>query len=102
LPSAFDSLDGATATSATHNAVDLIQTIVGCELQEARRDDPTAELMLRIDDYINAHLDVHGLTPSMVAAAHYISIRHLHELFQKRGTSVSKGHPRASAGTGPT
>lgn len=90
LPSALDSLDAPTAARLTHNTVDLIQTMVRYELSSAASEDPNAELMLRIDDYINSHLDVHGLTPSMVAAANYISTRHLHELFHRRGLTVSR------------
>lgn len=90
LPSALDSLDDPTATRLTHNTVDLIQTMVRFELSTATAEDPNAELMLRIDDYINSHLDVHGLTPGMVAAANFISTRHLHELFHRRGLTVTR------------
>lgn len=83
-------LDGATATRLTHNAVDLIQTMVSHELSESQHLDRSAELLLRIDEYINAHLDMHDLTPNMVAAANFISTRHLHALFQRRGVTVSK------------
>lgn len=85
----FD-VDAATATRLTHNAVDLIQTMVSHALSDSRHLDRSAELMLRIDEYINAHLDRHDLTPNMVAAANFISTRQLHALFQRRGLTVSK------------
>lgn len=90
LPDALHDLDLATSTRLTHNALDLIQTMVGHELSDTVTPDPSAELMMRIDHYINTHLDMHGLSPSVVAAANFISTRHLHAIFQRRGITVSK------------
>lgn len=83
-------VDAATATRLTHNAVDLIQTVVTHELSGSRYAERSAGLMLRIDEYINAHLHQRDLTPRTIAAAHFISARQLHALFQQRGVSVSR------------
>ncbi|MFE2077704.1 AraC-like ligand-binding domain-containing protein [Streptomyces misionensis] len=45
-------------------------------------------LFEQISAYINAHLHDPGLTPGTVAAAHFISTRYLHRIFQRHGTTV--------------
>jgi AraC-like DNA-binding protein len=52
--------------------------------------DPTALLLRRIHAYIEQHLADPGLGPDRIAAAHYISVRYLHKLFQRRGATVSR------------
>ncbi|MDQ1131327.1 helix-turn-helix domain-containing protein [Microbacterium sp. SORGH_AS_0888] len=89
LASALPSLDEATGLQVTHNTMDLIATMVGHELRDAPWSDPHAEILFRIDRYINAHLADPDLGPERIAAAAYISTRHLHTLFQRRGTTVS-------------
>nr|WP_051941308.1 AraC family transcriptional regulator [Phaeacidiphilus oryzae] len=39
--------------------------------------------------YIRRHLQDPGLTPSRIAAAHYVSRSQLHRLFQQEGTTVA-------------
>ena len=46
-------------------------------------------LMAQVLDYINENLDRLPLTPRSIAAAHGISVRHLHRLFTATGTTVS-------------
>jgi AraC-like DNA-binding protein len=46
--------------------------------------------LCRILSYIEEHFSDHELTPSRIAKANFVSIRHLHGLFQQRGTTVSK------------
>jgi len=43
----------------------------------------------RILQYINQHLTESTLSPAQIAAAVGISVRHLHRLFSRRGTSVA-------------
>ncbi|MFD8030491.1 helix-turn-helix domain-containing protein [Streptomyces sp. NPDC059717] len=45
-------------------------------------------LFERISAYIGAHLHDPALTPGSLAAAHYISTRYLHRVFQLHGTTV--------------
>lgn len=45
-------------------------------------------LLTRIHSFIEGHLDAGSLTPDAVAAAHHISVRHLHRLFQEQGITV--------------
>ncbi|WP_206641596.1 helix-turn-helix domain-containing protein [Nonomuraea polychroma] len=50
---------------------------------------PRQALALRIRTYIQRHLHDSELTPRSVAAAHHISVSHLHRLFQEQGDTVS-------------
>ncbi|MGW8816228.1 AraC-like ligand-binding domain-containing protein [Gordonia terrae] len=43
----------------------------------------------KIKEYLEAHLSDRDLNPGSVAAAHYISARHLHYLFRETGVSMS-------------
>ena len=90
LTSALPTLDGPTGMRITHNTMDLIATMVGHELRGSTWGDPSAELLFRIDTFINAHLNDPELGPESIAAATYISTRSLHSLFQRRSTTVSQ------------
>ena len=90
LATALPTLDGPTGLRITHNTMDLIATMVGSELRGGAWGDPSAELLFRIDSYINANLRRPDLGPETIAAANYISTRYLHSLFQRRGTTVSQ------------
>lgn len=46
--------------------------------------------LCRILSYIEENFSDHRLTPARIAEANFVSIRHLHGLFQQRGTTVSK------------
>ncbi len=47
-------------------------------------------LMIRIRNYIHAHLEDEEMSPKRIAAAHGISERYLNKLFEKEETTVSK------------
>ncbi|WP_063797452.1 helix-turn-helix domain-containing protein [Streptomyces sp. AS58] len=73
----------------------MIDVLTALIAHEGRLDGdvtPTAEETLRllIRDYIRAHLDRPELSPSMIAAAHHISVRYLHKLFQGEEMTVSR------------
>lgn len=42
----------------------------------------------KIRHFLREHLADHGLSPHGVAAAHHISVRHLHKIFRAHGTTV--------------
>lgn len=46
-------------------------------------------VLLAVEDFIARHLGDPQLNPRMVAAAHHISIRYLHHLFERRDTTVA-------------
>ena len=46
-------------------------------------------LLLRIHAFIEQHLGEADLSPGLVAAAHHVSVRYLHRLFETEGTTVA-------------
>lgn len=85
----LDQLSGASGLRLTHNALDLVTTMFADELGTGGPAKPNGELVDRIRAYIDASLGDPDLCPSKVAAAHYISTRHLHNLFRAEGTTVA-------------
>ncbi len=90
LASNLDQLAGATGARLAHSALDLVSTVFTRELGlDDLAADPHRALMQRIRGHIDRHLASTELSPASIAAAHYISTRHLHGLFQEQGTTVS-------------
>ncbi len=87
----LDQLTGASGRRLSLNALDLVTTMFANELAMSRRGvaDPNEELLGRVRTFIDAHLGDPDLGPSTIAAAHYISTRHLHNLFQASDTTVA-------------
>lgn len=85
----LDQLAGSTGAQLAHSAIDLVSTVLAQELGLDRAAaDPHRALMQRIRGFIDRNL-ASDLTPATIAAAHYISTRHLHGLFHEQGTTVS-------------
>lgn len=86
----MDEFAGATGVRLARCGVDLITTAVVRELGlDTAGSDPHRALLNRIHLHIDENLDAVDLSPATIAAAHYISVRHLHTLFQESGTTVS-------------
>jgi AraC-like DNA-binding protein len=78
--------------SAARHATELARALFDDEL--TRRGllvapEPHAELRARIDRHIDAHLADPALSPRSVAAAVFVSTRHLHALFAEDGRTVA-------------
>ncbi|MDQ0908860.1 AraC-like DNA-binding protein [Streptomyces canus] len=63
--------------------------LTGALLDQGRPDPAPQPLLPRIQAYVLAHLGDGPLTPDDVAAAHHISTRYLHRLFQRQGLTVA-------------
>ncbi|WP_331450279.1 helix-turn-helix domain-containing protein [Streptomyces prasinus] len=72
--------DLAVATLAHHGDAE------GAVPAETRR----RVLLAAVHAFIDRHLGTRQLTPEAIAAAHHISVRHLHRLFRERGTTVGE------------
>lgn len=76
------------------NAADLLATLIaerlGRDVPDTGTDAATTALRLRIKAFIDRHLTDPGLSPQTIAAAHHISVRHLHRLFRAEDTTVSR------------
>jgi AraC-like DNA-binding protein len=73
-------------------AHDLVAGVVAHHLdaEAAVPDDAHRRtLLLRIDSFVQQQLHDDSLSPAAVAAAHHISVSHLHRLFGPRGTTVA-------------
>jgi AraC-like DNA-binding protein len=92
LTGLLDGLDeGSIAESdaLTDSMVGLLRSLFSSG-RPAVPSDPAALLLRRIHDHIEQHLADPGLGPEQIAGAHFISVRYLHKLFQREGTSVSR------------
>jgi AraC-like DNA-binding protein len=79
-----------------HRVVESVVDLVGSLCASVMNEDvgpcahSRAELVLRIRAYIDSHLGDPDLTPTRIAATHFISKRYLHKLFEAEGISVSR------------
>ena len=87
----LDVLSGASGHRLAYNAVDLIATMFESELNLRR--DPVAgahgDLLGRIRSYVDAHLGDPELCPASIASVHFISTRHLHNVFHEADSTVA-------------
>lgn len=84
------SLSGPSGSRLAANALDLVSTMLHSELDLAQdRMKPQAVLASSIREYIEAHLADPDLSPTGIAAAHFISTRHLHNVFHETGSTVA-------------
>ncbi|MGW8703377.1 AraC-like ligand-binding domain-containing protein [Streptomyces eurythermus] len=73
-------------------AVDLVSALFAHTLEDHRSLTPEAHrrtLLLRVRSFILQHLHNPALTPPMIAAAHHVSVSHLHRLFQEEEDTVA-------------
>ena len=88
----LDVLSGSSGHRLAHNTVDLLGTMLAAQLEDRAPDGPERpheELLGRIRRFIESNLADPELSPASVAAAHFISTRHLHHVFQEAGTTVA-------------
>lgn len=89
MANGIERLSGPTGTRLAHNAVDLVTTMFASELGALAQPGGHRALAGRIRAYIEQNLGDPRLDPARIAAAHYISTRHLHGIFREEGTTVS-------------
>ncbi|MDT3396920.1 AraC family transcriptional regulator [Streptomyces sp. B1866] len=79
-----------TAARLGMAAIDLAAAVVAhhLDLREHPESRPQA-LGLRVRAFIQRHLDDPALTPDRIAAAHHVSTRSLHRLFEQEGVTVA-------------
>lgn len=84
-------LDGFCAHEADRSAaavIELIAVTLASRLGDTRRVDDDV-LRTRVLGFIEARLSDRDLTPATVAAAHHVSVRRLHKLFQDQPLTVA-------------
>lgn len=91
LATHLDRISGSVGAKLARHSVDLVGTLFASVLNVALEEqDPRQVLLGTVREYIEENLSDPELGPSSIAAAHYISTRHLHGLFQEQDTSISR------------
>ncbi|MEV4991020.1 helix-turn-helix domain-containing protein [Pseudarthrobacter sp. LMD1-1-1.1] len=90
LSANLDVLNGPSGSRLATNALDLVSTMLHAEMDiTPDRMKPQALLAVSVREYIEANLADPLLSPASIAAAHFISTRHLHNVFHESGTTVA-------------
>jgi AraC-like DNA-binding protein len=83
-------LSGPSGSRLAANALDLVSTMLHAELDMAPDSmKPQVLLATSVREYIEANLADPQLSPASIAAAHFISTRHLHNVFHESGATVA-------------
>jgi AraC-like DNA-binding protein len=85
-PASYQPQDSARLGAVT---LDLITALVAHYVDAAAPESHRQALMLTINAYIERNLGDVRLTPGTIAAAHHISVRYLHLLFQQQDMTIS-------------
>ena len=86
----LDAISGPSGSRLAANALDLVSTMLHSELDMARDSmKPQMLLATSVREYIEANLADPQLSPASIAAAHFISTRHLHNIFHESGATVA-------------
>lgn len=90
FPAQLSPLTDAVRAKLAHTSLDLLGTLFSSILDtDPVQRDPRQVLLQKITAHIDLHLASPDLSPGSIAAAHYISTRHLHALFREIDTTVS-------------
>lgn len=87
-----EGLGSAAALAAARHATELARALFDDELTRRgllAAPDPHADLRRRIDRHTEVHLADPGLSPRAIAAAMFVSTRHLHALLAEDGRTVA-------------
>lgn len=88
----LDILPGPSGNRIARTGLDLLASLVGSEVDSSlisdRRDRKT--FLVGLCHYINQHLQDPTLSAESIAAAHFISTRHLHNIFQVGGVTLAQ------------
>lgn len=92
LAASADQYSPAEAARLATAALEVLAVRLAHELDNGAALPPETHrraLLARIHAHIHAHLADPGLSPGTIAAAHHISTRYLHKLFQQDGETVA-------------
>jgi AraC-like DNA-binding protein len=92
LASNVDHYSPAEAARLSAAALEVLATRLAQRLDVHDWDTPEARrhaLLTTVQAFIQQNLGDNGLSPSMIAAAHHISLRSLHQLFHDEGLTVA-------------
>lgn len=80
------------STRLATNVLSLLETLYRerLDLGHGEPERLGAARLLAVQQWLDRHLADPALSPERIAAAHHISVRYLHRLFEAEGTSVSR------------
>lgn len=86
------SLDPHIASRLAATALDLLAALAHERRGRSGPEAPESALvaLARFKDYILRHLGDPGLGPERIAAAHHLSVRYLHKVFEYEGVTVTR------------
>lgn len=90
LVAAPPDLSAAGGVRLADEVAELVTTVAGEHLSPAPPTRTADDLLRRIDAYVLEHLADPDLGPTGIAAAHFVSTRHLHRLFAGREDTVTQ------------
>ncbi|WEV29206.1 helix-turn-helix domain-containing protein [Streptomyces sp. 71268] len=84
--------DDCVGRQAVATGLDLLALLIDERSGRYRPQTPdtAAAMMVRVKDHILRNLSNPDLSPTAIAAAHFISVRYLHKLFQSEGTTAGE------------
>lgn len=83
-------LSAAGGVRLADEVAELVTTVAGEHLLPTAPTRAADDLLRRIDAYVLEHLADPDLGPTRIAAAHFVSTRHLHRLFAGREGTVTQ------------
>ncbi|MHA6782215.1 AraC-like ligand-binding domain-containing protein [Pseudonocardia saturnea] len=83
-------LSAAGGVRLADQVAEIVTTVAGEHVRPTAPTPVVDDLLRRIDAYIVEHLADPDLGPAGIAAAHFVSTRHLHRLFAHRGGTVTQ------------
>jgi AraC-like DNA-binding protein len=92
LASQADEYNAPDAVRLSNAALDVLVALLAHQLDRLSAVPPETHrraLLLRIQAFIDQHLGDPGLSPSVIAAAHHVSVRYLYKLFQDHDMTVA-------------
>lgn len=85
----LSALQDAMGLSIVDSVIDVVSTLIAAEAVADADPGAHAWQLLEIRDYIMEHLGEPDLTPERIARANFISLRQLHALFTRSGSTVA-------------
>ncbi|MFE6774508.1 helix-turn-helix domain-containing protein [Streptomyces sp. NPDC057702] len=84
--------DASIGRQAVATGLDLLALFIDEQSGRSRPQAPdtAAAMMVRVKDHVLRNLSNPDLSPTAIAAAHFISVRYLHKLFQSEGTTAGE------------
>lgn len=80
--------DPDAARLVAEPGIELVRALVAVHAGAADPAGPAHSLVPHVEQYVRDHLGERGLTPSRIAAAHHVSVRHLYGALAAAGISL--------------